>query len=346
MSDMLIAGMPGVSAEKLVSFRRIFRGAFEYWLPGGKQIDGTYSRDPGNTGNINVLRPGLVMGKRSSGGTYAPSIIGLTGGALTGIATSLTIPAEVSTEMNRRFGASGTFKLTGPPGASGVVRTSTITYSALGATTATITAAGVNEVQKINFNIASTGGNVQLTVPHPAGDMITTTTAAWSATDATYLSNIQTVLDVATGVTNGIVVSAITSVDTDLGFLLTYSGTGYAGLPQPMASVYGTLPTSTTTWNAIRVTGGSNGAFVTGSIIQPTDGSETPLTFINEINGGTVVTDTNGNNIVVPFDKLPIGGEVDAYKIINWPADPSLRIWLMQSLSTVSGGKFTFGEIY
>jgi hypothetical protein len=154
------------------------------------------------------------------------------------------------------------------------------------------------------------------------------------------------VLDVATGVVNGIVASAISAVDTDLGILLTYSGTSYAGLPQPMAEVYGTLPTSVTTWNAIRVTAGSNGAFVTGSIVAPVDGSEVPVTFVPEMSGGIVVTDSNGGNLVVPFHKVPIAGEVDAAQLINYPPDASSRLWLMNALSTASGGKFIFGEVY
>jgi hypothetical protein len=351
MSDLFVTGMPGVSAERLVAFKRVFRGYSESWLPGGKQIAGAASRDPSNTGNVNVLLPGLVMGRitsvvNSKGniGQYAPSILGVLNGALTGIGTTVTATAAVIAEIVRRFGATGSFKITGPPAASGVVRTSTATYSATGATTATITALGTNEVQQINFNIASTGGTVTLQVPKANGQMITTTGAAWNATDGTYLAAIQAVLDVATGVASGIVVSAIPAVDPDLGFILTYSGAGYAGLPQPMAAVTGTLPTSSTTWTISRTATGSNGAFVTGSLIQPADGSENPLTFINENDGGVLVTDITGADIVVPFHRLPTAGDVDAVQLVNWPADPSLRLWLMAQLSTNSGGKFIFDD--
>ena len=347
MSDLYITGMPGVSAERLVAFRRVFRGYAEEWLPGGKTIDGSISRDPTNTGNTNVLQPGLVMGRAgAAGSSYAPSIYGLSTVALASSGTTLTAGAATIAEILRRKGATGTFKITGPPAASGVVRTATATYSALGTTTATITALGANEVQQVNFNIASTGGTVQLQVPKANGQMITTTTAAWNTTDATYIANIQAVLDVATGVANGIVVSAISATDMDLGFQLTYSGTGYAGLPQPMAAVIGTLPTSSTTWTISRVTTGSNGAFVAGSLIQPSDGSETPLTFVGESDGGTLVTDMFGANIIVPFSRMPISGVVDAGQLVNWPADSSLQTWLMNQLSTASGGKFVFGEVY
>ncbi len=349
MSDLFVTGMPGVSAERLVAFKRVFRGYSETWVSGGKQIAGACSRSPTNTGNVNVLLPGEIMGRLTSVvnskgtiGQYAPSILGVLNGALTSTGVTVTSLAGTIAELVRRCGATGTFNITGPPTASGVSRTLLATYSAASGTTATITGLGKNEVQQINFNIASTGGNVQLLVPHPSGDMISTTVAAWNATDATYLANIQTVLDVATGVANGIVVSAISAVDPDLGFVLTYSGTGYAGLPQPMASVYGTLPTSSTTWNAVRVTAGASGAFVTGSLIQPTDGSQNALTFINENDGGVLVTDITGADIVVPFHRMPTSGEVDAAQLVNWPADPSLRLALMAQLSTASGGKFIF----
>ncbi len=337
--------MPGVSAERLVAFKRLFRGYAEEWLSGGKQIDGTYSRDPTNTGNLDVLLPGVVMGKRTSGGLYAPSIIGLTNGALASGGTTLTATAATITEIIRRIGTTGSLKITGPPSASGVVGTSTVTFSSPSGTTATIAGLGTNEVQRVDFNIASSGGSVALLVPKTDGSMVLTTGASWSGTDATYLAAINVVLDAATGVSGGIVATAISAVDTDLGFKLTYSGTGYAGLPQPMASVT-TLPTSSTSWSVSRTTTGAQGAFVTQSLIQPTDGSETPLTFIGEADGGIQVTDVNGGNIVVPFHRLPVAGEVDAAQLVNWPADASLRLWLMAALSTASGGKFVFSEKY
>src|SRR5206468_1611794 len=129
------------------------------------------------------------------------------------------------TEIVRRRGSTGTVKITGPPTASGTVRTLTATYSAISSTTMTITALGVNEVQRVNFNIASTAGNVVVKIQKSDGSYVLTTPAAWNATDATYLANIQAVLDVASGVANGIVVTAITATDTDLGFNLTFSGT-------------------------------------------------------------------------------------------------------------------------
>lgn len=346
MSDLFINGMPGVSSERLVSFRRVFRGMAETWLSGGKQIDGTYSRDPSNTGNVNVLLPGVIMGKRTSGGLYAPSIYGLTNAALTNSGTSLTLAsAAIGTEILRRVGAAtGTFKLTGPPTAAGTVRTLTATFSAISSTTATITALGVNEVQTMTFGAAATGGTMRLRVPKANGEFVLTDAITWNGTDATWLASINTALDGATGVTGGIVATGA-APDTALTF--TFSGTGYAGLPQPteMISVE-TSPTSVTTVDVVRTTTGVDGRFVSGSFIQPVDGSETPLTFTSELSGGIVVTDSAGTNLTVPFHRMPIGGEVDESQFINYPSDTSLRTWLRSQLSTASGGKFTFGGVY
>lgn len=340
MSDLFINGMPGVSSERLASFKRVFRGYAEEWLAGGKQIDGTYSRDPSNTGNVNVLLPGLVMGKRTSGGAYAPSIYGLTNGALTSAGTSLTLAsAAISTEIIRRVGSTGTFKLTGPPTASGTVRTLTATYSLISGTTATITALGVNEVQTFNFT-NSPSGTFRLGIVDSSGVMQYTQRITYSGTIGTLLSNLQAATD-AVLATNAIVWSG--SVVTAVA--ATFSGTGYAALPQTLITFDGDA-LSAGDVDITRTTAGVDGRFVSGSFIQPVDGSETPLTFIGETNGGIPVTDSQGNNLVVPFHRLPISGTVDSAQLVNWPSDSSLKAWLRNALSTASGGKFVFGDIF
>lgn len=140
MADF-VNGLPGVSSVRTATPRIIFRGGnVEEWLPGGKIIKASVSADPDNTGATRLLRAGVVMGKITASGYYAPSIMGLSNAAYAAGATSLTITSQLSTELARRVGASGTFKIVGPPTASGVVAQETVTYSALGATTATITA--------------------------------------------------------------------------------------------------------------------------------------------------------------------------------------------------------------
>lgn len=114
----------------------------------------------------------------------------------------------------------------------------------------------VNQVEKITMDAASTGGNIRLTIQKPDGTFATTANAAWNATDATYLAAINTQLDASSGVVGGIVATATAGVDPDSGFTLTYSGTGYAGLPWSRAGVH-TFPTTSTaaTYTPVRVAG-------------------------------------------------------------------------------------------
>jgi hypothetical protein len=136
-----VGGMPRIGALRQTSPKIIFLdGQVEWGLAGGKVIIGSKSRDPDNTGNIDVLRPGLLMGKQTSGGKYAPSVIGVLGIAYVAGGTTLTVGAQVCTEIIRRVGATGTLKITGPPTANGTIARETVTYSAVGATTITVTA--------------------------------------------------------------------------------------------------------------------------------------------------------------------------------------------------------------
>lgn len=338
-----LLGRPRIGAEQQISHRIVSRQGFWTFLANGATVDGTKSRDQGNTDDVLLLRPGLFMGKVTSGGKYAPSALGLTNGAYAS-GTSLTLSVAAATELNRRIGASGTFKLTGPPAAAGTVRTVTITYSAVVPATGvvTITAPGVNQVEQINFNVASTAGNLQLNVQKPDGTFATTGNIAWSATDATYLASINTALDTATGVVGGIVASAIPATDTDLGIRLTYSGTGYAGLPWTSAEV-ALFPTSSTAAIYTPITTAVDGRFVTASLVQPTDGSETPLTLIPDGYGIKIDSATPAD---VEWPLVPIGGVIDFAQTLPLVSDTSLKTWVKQQLSSLVGGKFTFSDTF
>lgn len=136
-----VPGLPRIGSTYTATHRIVFRdGIITGDLSGGKMIKGSVSRDPTNTGDLGVLRAGLLMGKRTSGGLYAPSIIGPSTGAIAAGATSLSAAAATVTELVRRVGSTGTFNLVGPPAASGIVAEETITYSAASGTTITVTA--------------------------------------------------------------------------------------------------------------------------------------------------------------------------------------------------------------
>lgn len=155
-----IFGRPGIGTTLTAQRRNIFKSTADAYLPGGKVIDGTASRDPGNSdGDVTILRAGLVMGKITSSGYYANSILGLSVGAVAAAATSLTVPAATATEIVRRIGTSGTFKLTGPPTAAGTVATQTVTYSAVNTTTGVITCTALSAASVDKSLVQPTDGS-------------------------------------------------------------------------------------------------------------------------------------------------------------------------------------------
>jgi len=137
-----MVGTPGRGTERTLTPRHVFMVGPDL-LAKPVIISGAVSRDPLHTSNIDILRAGLLLGKITASGKYAPSILGVTtavyNGATSSDATSITVSAATATELVRRIGSSGTFKLTGPPAASGTVATATITFSAVNTTTGVIT---------------------------------------------------------------------------------------------------------------------------------------------------------------------------------------------------------------
>ena len=462
------AALPGVGTELDAAVRQLLWQAVKDGdlLPFPATIDGTATRDCDNPTSTrqDVIRDGMPMGKITASNKYANAVIGQLGAALTttGTTAKFLTAAEV-TELVRRVGATGTFKITGPASAAGTVRTLTATYSATGSgggvnavqkvawnsaptsgtftlsfvhpvtgawvttaalafgatcsttvanainavlgtsevsvaatasTTAdngfsitfsgtysaskatpallvgdtllgytsttgyvvsttttglpaaggvTISALGVNEVQTVAFPIASTGGSVVIEFTKASGARMAAAAASWNTTDATYLGAIQSALDTATGVSNGIVATAIAQTDTDYGFALTFSGTGYAGLPQDLVKIT-TLPTSSTSYSVTRTTAGVNGAFIAGSWIQPTDGSETVVTLFKS-GQQTGVSDLNAllQGIDVIYPEMLLNGFVRVAYIVNYPTDTSMIAWLKAALRT-AGGKWFFDD--
>lgn len=224
--------LPGPQTERTATPRKVMASSQGFMLlPGGKIIDGSKSRDGGNTGDVDVLRAGLLMGEITASGKYAPSVLG----ALTvaydkdgSLATSMTVSTATATELVRRIGSSGTFKITGPPTAAGTVVTETITFSAVN---------------------TSTG-------------VITVTTAAAD--------------------------------------------------------------------------------YIVGSLIQPTDGSETPKCLIND-GYGLKVTDADDTSQDTQFAQPVIAGNVDASQIINYSSDTSIQAWIKAQLRA-TGGSWTFDD--
>lgn len=144
-------GLPGFGTTYQVVHRIIFKqGDWTSNLAQGKIISGAASRDPGNTDATDVLRCGLLMGKITASGLYAPAFVGATTVAYSSGGTTLTVSAAAATEIVRLVGTSGTAELVaiGPPSAAGTVAVTDVDHSAVNTTTGaiTITDLGVDKI--------------------------------------------------------------------------------------------------------------------------------------------------------------------------------------------------------
>jgi len=144
-----IAGKPGVQSTTYTATpREIFydsRAAAKF-IPGPVSVDGTLSGNPGNSPYDYILFAGTPVGRVTNTGKYAVSILGVTTVAYADNDLTLTTSAATAKEIVRRIGTSGTFKLTGPPAAAGVVAVTTVTFSAVD------TSSGVITVSDLNLN--------------------------------------------------------------------------------------------------------------------------------------------------------------------------------------------------
>lgn len=338
-------------------------------------IDGTNSRDSGSN-PVSLLRAGLLMGKVTTTSKYANAILGLIALPVAGNQTSLTVNPAVATELVRRIGTTGTFTITGPTVTGGTVRSQTATYSAVNTTTGvvTITALGtgavsaVNAVEAIPFVDSTGSGTFTLTI-----EGITTGAITYSATAATLYANMNTALNATFG-TSAIVASGASLAAQ----ILTFSGTGYSGRPignstngtvsgvkvivtllaastgytagnNPTSSGVGAALAggSTTTTAGVTAVAANSGEYVVGSLVQPTDGSQTVLfPLYNEM--GIDVNDIGGNNIDQRLDIYLKSASLLSAQIICLTADdfgvstePAVTAYLKAALRA-TGGVFTF----
>jgi len=165
MSDQIITGLAGLRTARTATHRLIFRdGTITGWLSQGKIINGSLARDSGNTGDLDVLRPGLLMGKITSGGKYAPSVIGVLTQAEIATATSVTVSAAQAVELVRRVGSTGTLRFVGPPTANGTVATFTETYSAVNTGNGVVTVSALDAALVAgSFLVANDGSQIPVT---------------------------------------------------------------------------------------------------------------------------------------------------------------------------------------
>ncbi len=147
MPNVPVLGVPGIRTSRTATPRKVLMSEdYKILYPGSRIIDGSKSRDPLHTGNLDILRAGMLMGRITASGKYAPCFIGKVTADYTSGATSITVSPATAVEIVRRVGATGSLLAWGAPTAAGTVVQFAITYSAVNVTTGvlTITNIGAN----------------------------------------------------------------------------------------------------------------------------------------------------------------------------------------------------------
>ena len=142
--------------------RDIFYGGYpgwNQWIQAPVTIDGTLTSCPTNSPYVYQVLAGMPMGRVTATKKYANSILGLTTSAAISGATTVQTDPATAVELVRRIGASGTFTLTGPPAASGVVAAQTVTYSSVNTSNGAITCTATSAAAVIGSLIQPTDGS-------------------------------------------------------------------------------------------------------------------------------------------------------------------------------------------
>jgi|ERR1700722_12456670 len=134
-------GKPGVLLNLTAQPREVFYSGREraQFVAAPITVDGNLTCCPFNAPYTFQILGGTLMGRVTATKKYANSVLGLTSSATTSGATTVQTDVNTAAEVLRRIGASGTFKLTGPPTSGGTVATQVVTYSAVNTSTGAIT---------------------------------------------------------------------------------------------------------------------------------------------------------------------------------------------------------------
>lgn len=140
MASSPVLGVPGIRASRTATPRKaLLSEDYKILYPGSRIIDGSKSRDALHTGNLDILRAGLLMGRITASNKYAPSIIGLTTVDYVSGGVTVTVSPATAVEIVRRIGATGVLVIVGAPTATGVVASFTASYTAVNVSTGAIT---------------------------------------------------------------------------------------------------------------------------------------------------------------------------------------------------------------
>jgi len=143
MANGYAGGLPGPRSERSAEARNILAVASSaVFLPGGVVLDGSAGRDVLNAGDEDVLRDGLLLGRISDSGKYAPSVLGELSEAYDKDgenSTVMTVPAATAAEIVRRIGSSGQITVAGPATEGGEVSAEAVTFTAVDVQTGEVT---------------------------------------------------------------------------------------------------------------------------------------------------------------------------------------------------------------
>jgi hypothetical protein len=154
-------GKPGVLLNLTATPREVFYSGRDraQFVAAPVTIDGTLTSCPSNAPYIFQILAGTLLGRVTATKKYASSVLGQSTSATAGSATTVQTDVNTAAEIVRRIGASGTFKLTGPPAASGTVATQVVTYTAVNTSTGAITCSATSAAAVSGSLIQPTDGS-------------------------------------------------------------------------------------------------------------------------------------------------------------------------------------------
>jgi len=159
-----------------------------------------------------------------------------------------------------------------------------------------------------------------------------------------YANSILGAITVAYSHSGGSSTSLSTDVNTAGEIVRRIGSNGTFKLTGPPTSG-GTVATQVVTFSAVNTNTGvitisaTSADAISGSFIQPTDGSETPVTLICDA-WGTKVSDQLNTTRVDVFDAqlLAAGGTINTAMIVNYPTDTSMKAWIKSSIRATCPG--------
>ena len=305
-------------------------------------------------------------------GTFTVSVEGLTTSAITYSLTNATLVTNINAQLDAAFGTAAIVASDGGSDVAGTNQVEAVPYVDVGAGngTYTFTIEGIT-TGNITFthsdSAATTVGLINTALNAAFGtSQIVASGASLAAIIFTFSGTLYRKRPIAghVVVTFGTLTTSIATINgggsasasttTTPGvkpvnnIALTFSGTGYAGRPVGAVtlgtgSLVNVVTSVANTTPGAYATAADEGEFVAGSLVQPTDGSGTPIS-IFDTEYGTDVLSVTGQGISQPLHEMVIGGDFASSQIINLTTGSAgAQVWLKAGLRA-TGGTFTFDD--